>query len=115
MICRLGSALCLSILLLLASCNGNDGDVTGSPTTGVVEARTLDSMLASITKSLTPPLAEQIFGPPNKREGSGLVIFVYDVEDGRKVNLGFPGPTAPISYASLQEKNGGTTPIVIKD
>jgi hypothetical protein len=41
------------------------------------------------------------------------VIYVYFVEDGKKVNLAFSGPTDVISFASLQDKNGVTTPITI--
>jgi hypothetical protein len=43
--------------------------------------------------------------------GGGSVLFIYNVENGQKVNLSFPNPTDPISFANLQDKNGGTTPI----
>jgi hypothetical protein len=72
-------------------------------------------MRPELKKSLTPTLAEQTFGPPDQRAGSGLIIYIYNVEDGRKVNLAFPGPSALISFASVQEKNGGTTDIPLLD
>lgn len=87
----------------------------GAPTSGVVEARTLAEMLPHIKKSLTPPITEQTFGSPDQRTGSGLVILVYNVENDRKVNFSFPGPTALITGAFVQEKNGGTTPIPLLD
>ncbi len=111
MIRRLSFALGLS--LALAACHGTDF-VTGTPS-GIVEGRTLASMLPEIKKSLTPPLAEEKFGIANTALGSGLIIFVYSVEDGKKVNLAFPGPTALISYASWTDKTGVTTDIPLKD
>ena len=99
---------------LAAGCQGSDR-VMGAPTSGVSETRTLAEMLPNIKKSLTPPLAEQAFGSPDQRTGSGLVILVYNVEDDRRVNLSFPGPAALISNAFVQEKNGGTTPIPLLD
>jgi len=114
MIRRLGTALILSLALLAPACKGTE-NVTGNPFGGQ-EGRTLASMLPFITKSLTAPAAELTFGRPDMGSGSTQgVIFIYNVEDGRKVNLAFPNQTDPISYASLQEKNGGTTPIPLKD
>src|SRR5215210_178545 len=113
MIRRLTYLLVLS-LALVPGCKGSD-QVMGAPTSGVSETRTLAEMLPSIKKSLTPLLAEQAFGQPDQRTGSGLVILVYNVESDRKVNLSFPGPTALITNAFVQEKNGGTTPIPLLD
>jgi hypothetical protein len=94
-----------ALSLVVASCNGSQG-VTGNPS-NVTEFRTLASMLPYITKSLTPALTEERFGLPNQAQGSGVIIFVYNVEDGKKVSLGFPG-YAPISFAKLQDRNGTT-------
>ena len=113
MIRRLSTALFLSFALLAAGCKGTE-NVTGTPIGGQ-EGRTLASMLPYLTKSLTAPVAELTFGRPDAATGSGLILFIYNVENGQKVNLGFPSPTDPISFASLQDKNGGTTPIQLKD
>jgi hypothetical protein len=116
MIRRITFAFGLSLALLASGCKGGDR-VVGAPTAGggSSEARTLAGMKPDLKKSLTPILAEQTFGPPDQKAGSGLIIYIYNVEDGRKVNLAFPGPTALISFASVQEKNGGTTDIPLLD
>ena len=106
-------AFCLSLALLAPACKGTE-NVTGTPIGGQ-EGRTLASMLPYLTKSLTAPAAELTFGRPDAASGSGLILFIYNVENGQKVNLGFPSPTEPISFASLQDRNGGTTPIQLKD
>jgi len=111
MIRSLTLALCLSLLIGVPACNGTD-TVMGNPQTGSVE-RTLSSMLPFITKSLTAPQAELTFGKPDAAASSGSILFIYNVENGQKVNLGFPNPTDPITFANLQDKNGGTTPITI--
>jgi hypothetical protein len=102
--------LCLS--LVAAGC-ATERDIPSQPAGGETATRTLASMLPSITTSLTPLLAEQIFGLPDLRSGSGPINYVYFVEDQKKVNLTFPGPTATISFASLQDRNGVSTPITI--
>ena len=113
MIRRLSFALVLSLALAAAGCQGTE-NVMGTPS-GVVEGRTLASMLPEIRKSLTPQIAEEKFGNANTALGSGLVILVYNVEDGKKVNLAFPGPTALISYASWTDKSGAVTDIPLRD
>jgi hypothetical protein len=113
MIRRLTFVLCLALFLLAPGCKGTD-NVVGNPAGGP-ESRTLASMLPFITKSLTAPQAELTFGRPDAAASSGSILFIYNVENGQKVNLGFPNPTDPISFANLQDKNGGTTPIPIKD
>ena len=114
MIRRLGIAFCLSLALLGPGCKGTE-NVLGTPMGGQ-EGRTLASMLPYITKSLTAPAAELTFGRPDEGvPSSAQVIFIYVVENGRKVNLSFPNPTDPITLAWIQEKNGGFTPITIKD
>ena len=114
MIRRLGIALILSLALLAPACKGTE-NVVGTPIGGQ-EGRTLASMLPHITKSLTAPAAELTFGRPDEgAPSSAQVIFIYFVENGRKVNLSFPNPTDPITLAWISEKNGGTTPITIMD
>jgi hypothetical protein len=109
MIRRLTLAFCLSLLILAPGCRGAD-PVVGTPITGQPD-RTYASMLPFIKKTLTAPSAELVFGAPDQAIGGGSVLFIYNVENGQKVNLNFPSPTDPISFANLQDKNGGTTPI----
>ena len=114
MIRRLGIALCFSLALFAPACKGTE-NVSGTPLGGQ-EGRTLAGMLPFITKSLTAPAAELTFGRPDAGSGSTQgVLFIYNVEDGKKVNLSFPNQTDPISLAWVGEKNGGTTPITLKD
>ena len=112
MIRRINVALILALALIAPACKGTE-NVAGTPFGGQ-EGRTLAGMMPYLTKSLTAPAAELTFGRPDAASGSGLILFIYNVEDGKKVNLGFPSPTDPISFASLQDKNGGTTPIELK-
>jgi hypothetical protein len=117
MISRLTFALVFSLTsltLAATGCKGSDA-VVGAPTEGYSQTRTLAEMLPSIKKSLTPPLTETTFGQPDAKSGSGLIIYTYLVDGGKKVNLFFPGPTALISNANLQETNGSTTPIPLLD
>ena len=114
MIHRLRIALCLCLTLAAAGCT-TERDVPSQVLGGGTEIRTLASMLPFIKKSLTPLLAEQTFGPPDVRSGTGPINFVYGVEDQKRVNLTFPGPTDFISFASLQDRNGVSTPITIAD
>ena len=114
MIRRLSIALGLCLSLAAAGCT-TEQDIPSQVLGGGSEVRTVASMLPLIKKSLTPLLAEQTFGPPNARSGTGPINYVYNVEDEKKVNLTFPGPTDFISFASLQDRNGVTTPIAILD
>ena len=111
---RLGIALSLCLLLAAARCT-TEPDIPSQPTSGESATRTLASMLPFIKKSLTPVLAEQTFGLPDARSGTGPVNFVYAIEDQKKVNLTFPSPTGTISFASVQDRNGVSTPITIVD
>ena len=113
MIRKFGIALILSLGLVAPACKGTE-NVTGTPSGGG-EGRTLSGMLPYITKTLTAPQAELTFGRPDAGEGGAQVLFVYNVEDGRKVNLRFPNSTDPISSAWVQEKNGGVTQITLRD
>jgi len=39
---------------------------------------------------MTPAKAVAAFGEPDRKLGSGLIIYEYDLEDGSKIRLGFP-------------------------
>lgn len=115
MIRRLTYALGLSLALAAAGCKGTE-NVTGQPAGGGgTESRTLEGMLPGITKTLTPQLAEERFGLPNSGSNSSPLVLVYNVEDGKKVNLGFPSRTSVISYALWQDRNGVQTNIPLRD
>ena len=101
-----------ALSLSVASCKGGQS-VTGTPS-NLNEFRTLDSMLPYLYKSLTPTSAEQRFGLPNAREGSAMIIMIYNVEDGKKVSLGFPGE-APITFARVADRNGVTKDLPLLD
>lgn len=114
MIRRLTYALGISLTLAATACKGSDA-VVGAPTEGFGQVRTLEEMRPYIKKSLTPPLTETTFGQPDGKSGSGLIIYTYNVESGRQVNLFFPGPTALISNATVREANGTTSSIPLAD
>ena len=111
---RLSIAFSLCLLLAPAACT-TEADVPSQAGGGETATRTLASMLPFIKKSLTPVLAEQTFGPPDGKSGTGPVNYVYAIEDQKKVNLTFPNPTATITFASVQDRNGVSTPITIAD
>ena len=94
---RLPSVLPLFALLLACS-----PDPVALP-----DLPTLEAMRPALARSLTPQDAERVFGAPDRIEGSGLLIYVYEIEQGFTVHLGFPG-YAPITYAKLRAPGTGT-------
>ena len=88
----------LPLLALLAACSPDPVALPDLPT--------LEAMRPALTRGLTPQEAERTFGAPDRIEGSGLLIYVYDIEQGFTVHLGFPG-YAPITYAKLQTPGTG--------
>ncbi|MBD0266946.1 MAG: hypothetical protein ICV77_01505 [Cyanobacteria bacterium Co-bin8] len=78
------------------------------------ELLTVEAMLPELTRSLTPSGAEQVFGPPDEITGSGLLIYVYQVEYEHQLYLGFPG-YAPITYAKLLKPSGELVEIPLRD
>lgn len=75
--------------------------------------RTLDHFQKTLDKSFTPAKAVSTFGEPDRKLGSGLIIYEYDLEDGTKMRLGFPG-FAPIQYAHHVQKTGEFVVIPVK-
>jgi hypothetical protein len=105
--------IALAVPLLLAGCSRNSTDPAA--TEGVVTGPlTVASMLPRLSRSLTPARAEAIFGKPDQTTGSGLIIYVYRVEAGKLVYLGFPG-FAPITYAKLLDVNGASQDLPLVD
>lgn len=110
---RIAFALSLALVASLAACRGTE-NVTGTPSADT-EVRTLASMTPLITKSLTAIGAEAAFGLPNSRTLTPPIVLVYQVEDGKKVSLGFPDMTNPIQFAQLTDKTGAVTSLPILD
>ena len=75
--------------------------------------RTSKQFQETLDKSFTPAKTKAAFGNPDREPGSGLIIYEYDLDDGRTVRLGFPG-FQPITYAFLVGKDGTATPIPLK-
>ena len=75
--------------------------------------RTLDHFQKTLDKSFTPEKTVASFGEPDRRLGSGLIIFEYDLDDGAKMRLGFPG-FAPIMYAHYVQGSGESVVIPVK-
>lgn len=86
------------ILMLLAAC--------GRDPVALPDLPTLEAMRPALTRSLTPQEAERVFGPPDQIVGSGLLVYVYEIEQGFTVYLSFPG-YAPIQNAKLRTPGSG--------
>ena len=104
--------IALALSLLVAACS-NGAPIPVDPVV-VTGQRTVASMLPKLTRSLTPAIAEATFGKPNEITGSGLLIYVYDVEAGKRVFLSFPG-FAPIMSASVRESTGASQALPLRD
>ena len=104
-------ALLIAFPLLLAGCKGTE-HIEGTPS-NLTEFRTLSSMEPYITRSLTPRTAQEQFGNPDARTTVGEIVLVYNVENERKVNLGFPSLEGQIVFARLSDKTGASTDLTI--
>lgn len=65
--------------------------------------RTLEEFQKTLDKTFTPAKTIAAFGEPDRKPGSGLILFEYDLDDGTFVRLGFPG-FAPAIYANHVRK-----------
>jgi hypothetical protein len=99
--------LTVLVALMLAGC----ATASARP---VSESHRLEDVTRVLNKDLTPEKAEQTLGPPDEVTGSGLLIYIYHLNDGRKVWLGFPG-YEPIIYARVQDQAGNTTDLPLQD
>ena len=104
-------ALLIALPFLLAGCKGTE-NIQGTPSS-LTEFRTLSSMQPFITKSLTPKTAQEIFGNPNAKSTVGEIVLVYNVENEKKVNLGFPSLEGQIIFARLSDKTGESVELQI--
>src|SRR5262249_51348651 len=74
---------------------------------------TLEQFQQKLSKTLTPESATRMFGPPDRRFGSGLIIFEYQLSDNTKIRMGFPG-LAPILYAKHVKADGTMVNLPLK-
>ena len=73
-------------------------------------ARTLQNFQDKLTADLTPESATEAFGKPDRVTGSGLVIYIWTLDDGREVWMGFPAPSGVrMQYAKVGSLDGGFT------
>lgn len=77
------------------------------------KARALADFTPKLTKTLTPAAADAAFGKPDGITGSGLLIYVYRLSDGRALWLGFPG-YQPIFYAKVRSPDGKDVDLELK-
>ena len=103
---RLALALCLVIATAASESCARTG--TTAP-----DDRSLDAFQPHLRRSLTPSGARDWFGPPDEEMGSGLRIYVYRLDAGRTLSLGFPGD-APITYATVQEPDGTMSDVLLR-
>lgn len=75
--------------------------------------RMLELFKQKLDKTMTPAKTVATFGEPDVKTGSGLIIYIYDLDDGTKMRLGFPG-FAPIQYAHHVQKDGKFVVIPVK-
>jgi hypothetical protein len=69
---------------------------------------------AAISRDLTANRAIELFGEPDKITGSGLVIYIYHLNDRRSIWLGFPG-AGPIMYARLEDQDGNAVDLPLPE
>jgi hypothetical protein len=101
--------LALIVPLALAACTNSSSDPATVP-----ESRTVASMVPKLTRSLTPAGAESAFGKPDEITGSGLLIYVYRAEEGKRVFLSFPG-FAPIVAARAVDASGASQDLPLRE
>lgn len=75
--------------------------------------RTLGDFKEKLDTTFTPDKTIKVFGKENRNIGSGLIIYEYDLDDGTKVRLGFPG-FAKIIYAKHVKQDGTAEDIPLK-
>ena len=92
---RIAITVTLAVTLLLAAACSKDPVALDS----VSEVRAL------VTADLTPSIAETRLGKPDAVEGSGLLIYRYNLKEGAILRLSFPGYQTIIS-ATITYRNG---------
>jgi SAM-dependent methyltransferase len=75
--------------------------------------RTLEEFQSKLDKAMTPAKAVTAFGEPDRKKGSGLILYEYDLDDGSMVRLGFPG-LDKLLYARHIKKGGDSEDLPVK-
>jgi hypothetical protein len=98
-----------------AGCLGGVPEPAVSDGAGIrkYSGRSLAAFQMRLDKSVTPALAETRFGKPDSIAGSGLLIYVYKLDDDRELMLGFPG-FEPLIYAKVKSADGSITDLPLK-
>ena len=104
-------ALVIAVPFLLAGCKGTER-IQGTPS-DVLENRTVASMQPYITRSLTPQQAVDRWGAPNGSSNAGVIVLIYNVDNGQKVSLGFPSLEGTIEFARVTDRAGVSTDLQI--
>jgi ubiquinone/menaquinone biosynthesis C-methylase UbiE len=76
-------------------------------------ARSLAHFQKSLDKTFTPEKAVAAFGEPDRKLGSGLIIYEYNFDDGTKACLGF-SCFGPINYLHHVNAKGERVVIPLK-
>ncbi len=116
MIARTVLIACLMGMAMVVGCSTprtQPARIAGASVSPAQPARTLEDFQSRLAKGLTPKMAEGRFGKPDKVIGSGLLIYVYALADGREILLGFPG-LGPILYAKVRAPDGRTVELNLK-
>lgn len=101
----------LLVVLTVAACSTESADnAQDQPSAD----RTLAMFTAGLSRDLTPSRAVELFGSPDEVTGSGLIIYIYRLNDGQSVWLGFPGKS-PISYAQVHDQDGAATDLPLSE
>jgi acetyl esterase/lipase len=75
--------------------------------------RTLQLFQKTLDKTFTPAKTIAAFGEPARKLGSGLIIYEYNLDDGTKIRLAFPG-FVPIESVHHVQKDGKFEVIPVK-
>ena len=102
----------LGISLFASACQRAPDEQQPTPAE-LVRKRPLAEYERLLDKQLTPALARTRFGAPDQITGSGLRIYIYDLDLGQQLWLGFPGD-APIVYARVRHTDGSTTDLTLR-
>ncbi len=108
--------VCLIGIAVAAGCSSPQPAVVqeiGKQTRAAGASRSLEKFQSALTTNMTPKLAEESFGKPDRVTGSGLIIYVYVLADGKEIWLGFPG-FAPIRYAKVKATDGSVLELKLK-
>jgi hypothetical protein len=106
----------LAVVVVVVGCSGISPEPVGrtrSEGVRTLQSHAFAEFEPKLDKTLTPKGAEDIFGRPDKITGSGLIIYIYVLDDGREIWLAFPG-YAPIVYAKVKANDGSIAELKLR-